>query len=206
MCTHYFLAAGVRVFLLVALLPAILAGCDESAAPTPGPPSDGAASVDSTNRDAAAEPSSNDAAPETGEDDVAIDTGRGDTGRADVTTDVFRNDVSGDDAGGNDVLIEHHAHDGAADAATLDVSIDTSGDVPTPDDAPNDANDDTADAACPGFGTPCTPAQEGTFCGRCGDPCTWCWVVRCSLGKWEGVEVPPLPPDLCKDGGDASSD
>lgn len=46
-------------------------------------------------------------------------------------------------------------------------------------------------------GMPC--AIEGASCGSCGDPCSFCNVVRCSSGTWERLEVFPDP--ACADAG-----
>jgi hypothetical protein len=43
-------------------------------------------------------------------------------------------------------------------------------------------------------GTPCAP--EGAFCGgEACDPCSFCRIVHCAAGRWEGLEAPPPPPD-----------
>ena len=77
-----------------------------------------------------------------------------------------------------------------------------------PGDAAGDARDgaaaDAADAGdCPAdlgaaVGAPCP--REGQFCGSCANPCQFCNVLRCELGRWGRIEVPPAPCDA-GDGG-----
>lgn len=61
------------------------------------------------------------------------------------------------------------------------------------------------DAGCPtrlpaAIGAPCSP--EGKACGgACANPCEFCNVLRCQLGKWERLEVFPAPCDAGTDGG-----
>lgn len=60
-------------------------------------------------------------------------------------------------------------------------------------------------------GTPCSNAHEGDVCskenetcGSCTDPCQFCNLLRCSGGRWTGIEAfptPPSDPQCQKDGG-----
>ncbi|MBK6463035.1 MAG: hypothetical protein IPF92_18820 [Myxococcales bacterium] len=101
------------------------------------------------------------------------------------------------------VAIESASDSGAADSApTSDASAarDSASDAR----GPKDAAIETDDAGCPvdfaaAAGTPCSPPGRG--CGTCTDPCQFCRVLRCQLGKWENLEVFPLPCDASAEGG-----
>lgn len=65
-----------------------------------------------------------------------------------------------------------------------------------------DAGVADATNACAGvvLGGACSP--EGQTCGGpCTNPCQFCNIFRCAGGRWGRVEVPPLPPDMCRDAG-----
>ncbi len=137
---------------------------------------------------------------------------------ADAAPDVTA-DVAADKAldAGADAAPDAPGMDAVADA-TGDVARDAAGDA-SPDVA-NDARVDVAeagadstadapaDAGCAGAveGGACAP--EGAFCGGpCTNPCAFCNVLRCVGGRWGRLEVPPLPPDMCRDAGaDAAAD
>jgi len=108
----------------------------------------------------------------------------------------------------------------AATEAGVDASLDATPDV-APDaaldaridvvpDAAREAGIDAAlDAAasCAGAVEGGSCAAEGTFCGGpCTDPCMFCNVLRCVGGRWGRLEVPPLPPDMCRDAGPDAAD
>jgi hypothetical protein len=66
-----------------------------------------------------------------------------------------------------------------------------------------DARTDVADAsvcATATEGGACT--TEGSFCGGpCTNPCQFCNILRCMSSRWSRIEVPPLPPSMCRDAG-----
>jgi len=50
----------------------------------------------------------------------------------------------------------------------------------------------------PPEGSPC--ATEGEFCGSgCEDPCSFCNILQCTNGTWQGAEVFPAPCLSCED-------
>lgn len=91
--------------------------------------------------------------------------------------------------------------------ATLDVTPDGGVGVDVAPDAARDAGIDAAldvaaDASCAGAVAEGPCAAEGSFCGGpCTNPCAFCNVLRCVGGRWGRIEVPPLPPDMCRDAG-----
>jgi hypothetical protein len=99
--------------------------------------------------------------------------------------------------------------DGAIDVATdarAEAGVDAADATPPPDAASEAgadvAADVAADASCAGAVAGGSCGVEGSFCGGpCTDPCSFCNVVRCVSGRWARLEVPPLPPDMCRDAG-----
>lgn len=123
--------------------------------------------------------------------DAAVDAS------ADMTVDVPV-DVGADVM---DVVTPDTAPDARADAADAEVAVDARS------DASESGADVPADATCSGAvaGAPCAP--DGASCGGpCTDPCMFCNVLRCVSGRWERLEVPPLPPDMCRDAGVDAAD
>ncbi|MDB4931522.1 MAG: hypothetical protein JWM10_4006 [Myxococcaceae bacterium] len=90
---------------------------------------------------------------------------------------------------------------GSVDVGRVDVgAIDVPGDVGF--DAPGDRGGD-AGSSCAGAteGAACT--TDGQTCGGpCSDPCQFCNLYRCTGGRWDRLEVFPMP---CVDSGAADA-
>ena len=95
----------------------------------------------------------------------------------------------------------------AAQEAGIDAAMDATDAARPPDAAPEAGADVAADASCAGAVAGEACAAEGTFCGGpCTNPCAFCNVLRCAGGRWGRIEVPPLPPDMCRDAGPDAAD
>lgn len=137
-----------------------------------------------------ATPPTADAAP-----DIAVDAAPDVTVVTDVTV-------------GTDVTV-----DTAPDAPARDLGAETTADA-TPDvamdarpDAAPDVAPDAPSPTCAGAVAGGSCAMEGSFCGGpCTNPCQFCNVLRCAGGRWERLEAPPLPLDMCRDAGPDASD
>ena len=123
-----------------------------------------------------------------------------------VTPDVPA-DVAPDVATDAGIDAAPDARPDAAQEAGIDAAMDATDAARPPDAAPEAGADVAADASCAGAVAGEACAAEGTFCGGpCTNPCAFCNVLRCAGGRWGRIEVPPLPPDMCRDAGPDAAD